>query len=409
MRALELESAGKYREAATLLRGVIRAAPSPNAVLGLERVYAELGMRPSVLPPLDTLIAAHPIEPLYRSVQLRTLQILRRDDRLRDAFERWVRAVPRDATPYREYARILIQLGRPATADSIVTRGKVALGTLKDLEYENAQLRAAMGQWQPSAVSWRRALADAPHLALAAAYALSPAPPASRDDIRLALASLPAVPGPRRALAALELNWGRPQDAWEALRALRADTSAVTMWEEFGERAYSEERYTVARDALLAALRVRGTPELAGRTAAAALHAGPPAEVFTLVPVTGHETDTARVAREFLPLHVAALVALGRAPEADALIARYDPLLVPVQRMRLAQIVATAWVRAGDLVKARAALTAARPEAASTEAPGWLALYEGRLTAARALLRTSHTPRPEPAPALGIIARAKGD
>jgi tetratricopeptide (TPR) repeat protein len=409
LKALELENAGKYREAAALFRGVVRTAPTPSAVLGLERVYAELGMSDSLLAPLDTIIAANPREPVYRTVQMRTLQILRRDDRLRDAFEKWARAVPRDPAPYREYARVLIQLGRPSAADSIVARGRLALGSLKDLEYENAQLRAAMGDWLASAQSWRRALMDAPYLANACAYALAPAPLASREAIRQALALLPADAGSRRALAELELTWGRPEQAWDALRSLRADTSAATMWEEFGERAYTEERWAIARDALVAAVRVRRTPQLAQRAAAAALRAGSATEVFTLVPISEWESDPARIGREPLALHVGALVALGRAKDADALIARFDQQLVPAQRMRLAQMVATAWVRAGDLVKAREALRAAGPEADSSEAAGWLALYEGRLASARSLLKTSRTPNADLAMAMGIVARTKGD
>ena len=409
VKALELENDGKYKEAAALFRVAVRVAPSPNSVLGLERVYAELGMSDSLLAPLDTLIARNPRESVYRTVQLRTLQLLRRDDRLREAFERWVRAVPRDAQPYREYARILIQLGRPATADSIVIRGKAALGSLRDLEYENAQLRAALGQWVASALSWRRALADAPHLAVASAYALAPAPPSSRDSIRAALGSLPADAGSRRALAELELSWGRPGEAWEALRTLKPDTMAATMWEEFGERAVAEERWAIAHDALVAALNVRRTQPLALEAASSALRAGVPAEVFTLLPLPAVEKDSLRVAREVVPLHVAALVALGRGDDADALIARFDRFIVPAQRMRLAQMVAMAWVRSGDLNRARAAVRAAGPEADSSEAAGWLALYDGRLAAARALLRGSRSASVELAQAMGIVTRAKGD
>jgi tetratricopeptide (TPR) repeat protein len=409
IRGLELENAGKLKEAAAVFRSALRVAPSANAILGLERVYSDLGMSDSLLAPLDTLIAQNPRESVYRTVQLRTLQMLRRDDRLREAFERWVRAVPRDATPYREYARILIQLGRPATADTVVARGRMALGSLRDLEYENAQLRAAMGEWLASAQSWRRALADAPHLAIASAYALAPAPPASREGIRAALASLPADPGSRRALAELELTWGRPPEAWDALRTLRPDTAAATMWEEFGDRAYTEERWAIAHDALVAALRVRWTSPLAVRAASAALRSGAPAEVFTLAPLERWEKDSARAAREYLPLHVAALVALGRGSDADALVARFDRFLVPAQRMRVAQMVAMAWVRAGDLTKARAALRAAGPDADSSEAAGWLALYDGRLAPARTLLRASRAPNAELALAMGIVARAKGD
>ena len=409
VRALALENDGKYKEAAIAFRAAVRAAPSPNAVLGLERVYAELGMSDSLLAPLDTIIAQNPRESAYRTVQLRTLQLLRRDDRLREAFERWVRAMPRDPQPYREYARILIQLGRPATADSVVTRGRAALGSLRDLEYENAQLRAALGQWVASALSWRRALADAPFLAVASAYALAPAPPTQRDSIRAALSSLPADAGSRRALAELELTWGRTVDAWESLRGLKPDTMAATMWEEFGERAVTEERWSIAHDALVAALGARQTSALALQAAAAALRAGAPTEVFTLVPLPAGEKDSVRIAREIVPLHVAAHVALGRGADAEALIARFDRFIVPAQRMRLAQMVAMAWVRAGDLNRARGALRAAGPEADSSEAAGWLALYDGRLAAARTLLRSSRTPSVDLALAMGIVTRVKGD
>lgn len=408
MKALDLENAGKYKEAAMLFRTAVRTAPTPNAVLGLERVYAELGMSDSLLAPLDTLIANFPREPMYRSVQLRTLQILRRDEKLRDAFEKWVRASPRDAAPYREYARILIQLGRPASADSIVMRGKFALGSLRDLEYENAQLRAAMGDWLASAQSWRRALVDAPHLATASAYALAPAPATAREGVRGALSSLPADAGSRRALAELELTWGRPQQAWEALRTLRPDTAAATMWEEFGERAYVEERWTIARDALVAALAIRRNRPLAVRAATAAIRAGSPSQVFVLAPLAEVVGDTAQVVRQYVPLHIAALVALSRANEAEELVAKYDRFLVPIQRMRMAQLIATAWVRAGDMPKAREALRAAGPEADSSEAAGWLALYEGRLSVARTLLRTTTTPTADLTLAMGVVTRLKG-
>jgi tetratricopeptide (TPR) repeat protein len=409
VKALDLEGTGKYREAAALFRTALHAMPNANAMLGLERCYAELGMSDSLLAPLDSAIALRPREAIYRSIQLRTLQILRRDDRLRAAFDQWVRAVPRDPAPYREYARLLIQSGRPSTADSVVARGRIALGSLHDLEYENAQLRAAMGEWVPSAESWRRALTDAPHLAQAGAYALAPAPPASRDAIRNALGAPPAKPGPRRALAELELTWGRPAEAWDALRTLLPDTLAAAMWQEFGERAYGEERWTLARDALGAALEFHRTPELALHAASASLRAGAPEQVFKLAPLSDFPHDSLRIARDYVPLHVSALVALGRAPEAEALIARFDKFVTPAQHMRLAQMIATAWIRAGDIPKAREALRRAGSDADSSEAAGWLALYEGRLGAARMLLRGVRDPSPDLALAMGIVARAKGD
>ncbi|HET7188421.1 MAG TPA: hypothetical protein VFI52_09710 [Gemmatimonadaceae bacterium] len=408
LRALDLENAGKYREAAQLFRAALRATPTAGALLGLERTYAELGMSDSLLAPLDSLIARRPREPLYRTVQLRTLQILRREDLLRAAFERWVRDAPRDPAPFREYARLLLQLGRSSAADSVVQRGRLVLGGARDLEYETAQLRAAQGQWLASAEAWRRALADAPHLAGAAAYALAPTPAATRDSIRAVFLASREL-GARNALSELELTWGRPREAWDALRALPADTTSARVWAEFGERALAEERYSVARDALAAALRVRRTPALALSAARSALRAGSPADVFTLAPLSDVETDPAGVARDVVPLHVEALAALGRGADAEAVVERFDRFLAPGQRMRLARTVASAWVRAGDIPRARAALRAAGEDADSSEAAGWLALYEGRLGDARALLKNARDAGPELAFALGIVARTRGD
>jgi len=408
MRALDLENESKFREAAALFRQALDAKPTPGALLGLERVYAELRISDSLLPTLDSLIAREPHEQLYRSVKLRTLQLLGRQAALRGAFEEWAAATPRDPTPYREYARILIQLGQPAAADSVVQRASMALGGSSQMDYETAQLRAAEGRWEASAQSWRRALVTAPQLAAAAAYALAPTPTASRESIRQILLLPPADVGPRCAAAELSLNWGDAPGAWEALRALPPDTASASAWTEFGERALAEERYAIARDALSSALRVRASPDLAVEAATAALRAGTPSAVFTLAPLS-MASDSAHAAAQFVPLHVAALAALGQGAEADALVKHYDRWLAPGARTAVAKMLATAWVRSGDLGRARDALRAAGPDADSSDAAGWLALYEGRLGDARILMRGVREPGPELAVALGIVARTRGD
>jgi tetratricopeptide (TPR) repeat protein len=131
--------------------------------------------------------------------------------------------------------------------------------------------------------------------------------------------------------------------------------------------------------------------------------------VFTLAPLADVDADPARAARDYVPLHVEALAALGRGAEAEEVVARYDRYLAPGQRLRLARTLASAWVRAGDMGRARAALRAAGEDADSSEAAGWLALYEGRLGSARALLKGAREQSPELALALGIVARTRGD
>jgi tetratricopeptide (TPR) repeat protein len=408
-RAIELENAGKFREAIPIYRQAMRTNPTPIVVLGLERSYAELGMTDSLLAPLDSVLARYPKEALYHVVHLRSYQILRRYDAMRAAFERWVHDDPRNAAPYGTYARMLIEIGQPATADSIVERGRVALGSARDLQYETAQLRAAMGDWVASARAWRGTLANDAGLASAAAYSLAPAPSTVRATLRDILGAAPADAGARRALAELEMTWGQPQAAWDALRALPADTASATAWEEFGDRSMSDERYGVARDALTAALRVRRTPALALKAATAALRAGSPAQVLTLTPQSEWGADAATAARDYLPLHVEALAAMGRGADAERLVAKYDRYLAPGQHERMARLLASAWVRAGDLQHARTALGASGVDADSSDAAGLLALYEGRLDVARRLLRSSQDQSADMALVMGIVSRVRGD
>ncbi|MGA9836448.1 MAG: hypothetical protein WBQ26_03935, partial [Gemmatimonadaceae bacterium] len=146
-RALDLEGSGNYRAAAPLYRTALQGPDRVNAMLGLERVYAELHQTDSLLVPLDSLIAQNPTEPVFRSVQLRAYSMLARDDMVRRSFEDWVQAIPGSADPYREYARLLLQNGRAVEADSIIRLAGLALGTTSSLQMELAESRAALGQW----------------------------------------------------------------------------------------------------------------------------------------------------------------------------------------------------------------------------------------------------------------------
>src|SRR4051812_43055855 len=143
MKALQLEADGKSKEAAPLYRASLRGPDAQNAFLGLERVYAELGWTDSLLVPLDSLLRASPADPIYRTAQLRSLQTLGREAEVRRAFDAWTKAAPSDATPYREYARLLIQTNRATLADTIITQGQHAIGSMRGLETEVAQVRAA--------------------------------------------------------------------------------------------------------------------------------------------------------------------------------------------------------------------------------------------------------------------------
>jgi len=408
-KALDLEAAGKYRDAVPLFRSALRTSAGVNALLGLERVYAELGWSDSLVAPLDTLIAANPQEETYRTVQLRTLQSVGRDADLRKAFDKWVHDAPSSAAPYREYARLLLQKNRSAAADSVLARAKQTLGTMKDLQFELAQSRAAQGQWVESAQAWRLALSTADYLEQAAAYALVPTPSSTRNQIREIFLALPIEVPARRALADLEMSWGSPIDGWNALKGLPPDSAAADAWSEFAKRAEAEERWGLARDALESSLRWRRTPEIAVRAATAAINAGDAAAALRLAPLSDARGDSALAARSYLPLTVRALAALGRPAEAERLVTSYDRFLPPGARNNLTRTIAWGWVRTGDMARARAALNSTGAEGDSSDAAGWLALYEGNLKSARNLLRGGTESSPELALALGLAARLKTD
>jgi tetratricopeptide (TPR) repeat protein len=408
-KALELESAGKYKDAAPLFRTALNTSSAVSALLGLERVYAELGWSDSLLSPLDTLIRRNPHEQVYRSVQLRTLQSLGREDQLRAAIGRWVQDDPGDPSPYREYARLLLQRGLTASADSVIREARQVLGSTSDLQLEIAQVRAAMGLWEESAQAWRLALAASPYLEQAAIYALTATPPATRTTVRQVLLAAPVDVPARRALAGLEMTWGSPADGWIALKDLPADSTSAAAWTDFATRAEGEERWPLARDALVAALGWRRSPEITLRAANAALRAADPGTALRLLPVDAPVTDSARAARTTVPLQARALAMVGRPAAAERLVERYDRFLPPGTRTTLTRAVALGWVRTGDMARARASLQSAGSEGDSSDAAGWLALYEGNLKTARVLLRTSTETTPELATALAIVARIHAD
>ncbi len=408
-KGMELESAGKYREALPYYRASLHTGNAVNAFQGLERVMDGLGWLDSLLAPIDTMIAADPKEPVYRVSQLRAFQLLGRSAELRRSFDQWVAAAPKDPTPYREYARLLLELNQRGAADSVVAQARQRLGSINGLEVQEAQLRASAGDWTESASAWRLALVGSPQFDDAAAYALNPTPADKRDEIRQIFLAPPIDLGARRALAALESMWGSMSAGWDALRDLPVDSTSLDAWTDFGDRAASEERWALARDAYVAALKVQPNADIAMRAATASLNAGDPAAVLRLIPLSQAGTDSVRMAKSYVPLYGRALSLMGRPEDAERLVAAFDRWLAPAPREALTRAIALGWIRRGDVARARAALAAAGPEADSSDTAGWLALYEGDLRTARAMLRGGSESTPELALALATIARIKGD
>lgn len=410
MHALDLEQQEHYPEAAAAYRTVLVHDPtSLGALLGLERVYAQLGRSDSLLPILNTAIARQPHVAAIRAAQLRTLHSLGRFDAVRAAFQQWRSAWPHDPQPYREYAKMLIQDGLTAQADTVLRQGQADVGSGRPFEYEIAQLRAAMGLWEASAAAWRVAVSDNSFLEQAAIFALTPVPVAERRKLRAVLAAPPVTVGARHLLAALELAWGSPQDGWLAIRNLPPDTAAMSAWLDIAQRAEQARSWLTARDALLAVLAHRNTPDLATRAATDALNGGDAQSAVVLAARAESTMDSSAAAATVLPVHIRALSTLGRASDAERLLAAYQHALPPDQRAPLAREVAWGWIRVGDMTRAKALLSASGVGVGG-EAAGWIALYEGDLASARKELEPSDdAATPQLVLALSLLQRTKAD
>ncbi|WP_309670057.1 hypothetical protein [Gemmatimonas sp.] len=414
--ALDAEDKGDMKKAALAYRVVLQRALIPGnsdgdkvalSLLGLERVWAELGMRDSIIPVAQRVVQLRPTDPVARSIQLRALVAIGLDDEARLAFTSWRRAAGNDGAPFREYARLLLQQGRAQAADSVLGDAGRLLGSGGALSGEVAQLHVALGRWSAAAVAFREALRDEPYLETAAMFALNRAPPPTRDSIRTVLLADPAVLAPRRLLSALELAWGEPRRAWFALASVKTDDSTSAAWRAFGERAELAQSWLVARDAWTAVFEKRGDLEAQQRAAQAALNAGDAAGALQLTSRKGPGTDVAR-ARALLPIEIAALGELGRASEAQQRIEASGKLLDETARSAMARPLVSAYLRAGDLARAKEAVKGTDLED-DDETAGWLALYDGDLTTARKRLVRAATQRGELVDALGILARTRVD
>lgn len=422
-RALELESAGKSREAAPLYRQAL-ADPAAGdegraaAILGLERVWDELGQRDSIVPVVATILRTRPNDPTLRGVQLRALVALRRDAEARAAYESWRRAAPGDAAPFREYARQLLQGGRTAAADTVLREAGPALRGPRGqraLALELAQLHVALGAWGRAAESWRQALDAMPYVELAALFAMQPAPPAARDSLLPALLEPPVALVPRRVAANLLMAWRRPREAWQALAAVAPDDSSRAAWRELAERLEAAEAWPVAREAWGRVFDGERDSEVGRRAAAAALTAGDAAGALVLLDraATAAGAQSPGAMADATILRVRALGALGRAADAERAAQSVATRLAAGDRARLADALAEAWIAGGDVTRARAALAVA---GAREDAPvaGWLALYAGDLKRARALLKRPAEDGPASRTelamtALAVVARTRAD
>ena len=407
-RALDLEGAGKCKEAIPVFRAALAGTDDPaGALFGLERCVAEAGNPDTLLFVIDSVLAKRPRDPVARTIQLRTLTNTQRADAARLAFQHWVNAVPGDATPFREYARLLLDAGLTRTADTVLTFAMQRLGGGRQVAAELAELKGALGMWEASATNWRQAMTYAPYLEASAIFVLGAANGVARDTIREILSADPKDLNVRRILAGLEMRWTSPRDAWNALSVLTPTDSVVAAWVQFAADAEERESWLAARDAYAAAIGRRRQASLVTRAATAALQGGEPASALAWADSLSTWRDTSQTGAMAL-IRLRALGQLGRAAAADSLLQAREGSLDPVTRGDAVRAVAWAWVRQGDIPRARATL-ARGGEDSDERSSAWMALYEGDLKTARTGLRRLDEVTRDAVLALSVLSRTRGE
>ena len=384
LRALDLEDS-KPRDAAVLYRRAFAGESMVPALLGLERVYTSLGTVDSLIPLLRSAIRTEPRNGVIRSVQLRTLTALQKDEELTVAFRDWVRAVPGEAAPFKEYARILLESGRSQAADSVLTVASRMVRDPRDFSAELAQVASAQRMWNEAGRRWRETLTQTPQLYQAAVFALSQATGAARDSVRTNFSADPVWLPARRVLASLELFWNQPRQAWLAFNGVRADHDAIAAWKEFADEADARSMQVASREAWAAIYRQTRDPVMALRAADAALTSGEATTALQLASAAQGAMAPQLGLRDAVPMRLRALAALGRADDALALVDSVRPKAVAIQLQMLERELMWAWLRVGDAARARPFVARLDED----EATALLAIYDGDLDKARTALRNA--------------------
>lgn len=162
-----MERTGAYGEAITLLRRALDREPaSAPALVQLERLYRRQGTTGDILPLIRRGLTSDPSAVFLRQMELRTLVDLGRTQELRRAGNRWLQEERGSETAYREYALALMRTGDLKGAESVLSRGRDAIGRPDALAPQLADLYVKTGRWADAASEWAALVRAEPGMGL---------------------------------------------------------------------------------------------------------------------------------------------------------------------------------------------------------------------------------------------------
>jgi hypothetical protein len=391
-RALELERRGDYAGAATAWRDVLAGRPQDlPALLGLERALTPLGRLGEMIAPVQNAVAREPSAGIL-GIAIRVWTAARQPDSARAAVVRWAALEPGSELPFQEWGIAAYGARDRATARAAYLLGRQQLGRPDALAAELGQLAVLEEDWAVAAREWLTAIAKTPGYRTAAINVLGQVPPSGRAGLLRELAALRS-PGERLA-AGLLLRWGEPLAAVRHLVAAfpPGHPEAIESLQEAIEalRGPPTVEVLLARATALEALAERGPAELRSRrrldAAQAYADGGDQAAARRMLASLAADSSAApSLAASATSTLVAVLVEEGGVEEADRRFRELAPLLGGEDRERLAIRLAQGWLRAGRLARADS-LLAADSSIEAQAIKGRIALYQGKLAAARTFL-----------------------
>lgn len=394
-RAFDLERSGNYAGAVNAYRAVLAEdRASLSALLGLERALTAMSRLPDMLPEVTAVLGLDPPPLEAFGIAVRVWTAAGQPDSARRVVERWARAEPGSEAPWQEWgmaasARRDMALGREA-----FLAGRRALGRPDALAVELAQLASFEGDYPVAVREWVVALEAMPAHRAGAVALLGQATPEQRPEVLRLLAAARA-PVASRLAAVLTARWGDPVGGYERLvAALPAEPASrveelTHFLEEISGSATPRGRLAEARvQEALAELVPGGSAARHWLDAAQAYSDAGEGDaarrmLARLASTRGVPGDVAGSATVTL---IGVLVDEARLAEADSQLVALRSVLGVEDQERLARRVAAGWLRAGDLTRA-AALVSADSSVEGLDLAGRIRLYQGDLAGGGELLR----------------------
>lgn len=394
----EDENAGRLADAEKVYDQILKERPgSLSALLSLDRLLRIEGRMQDMIPIVKRHLKAVPDSPIGHQMLLRLYTDLNRPASFDSAAAAWIRAVPKQATPYREIARLLEAQGKDARALKVLEQGRARMKNNDALSLDIGAAYAAVGRTRDAVRAWSHSIGDTGNGLSFVQRRLTELRDGGANvlpGLVDALANPPTTPGRLTAAAELAVQAGlgaRALDIAQSVEPKLAPRKRAPFLARVARRAEAAQLPRVAYWAYGVLLHTPGAHldslAVRGRMAELALMLGDTAEARASLEAVGASAPPGSLAKRRAAVQAVRLAMrehdLGSARQ---LLGRFrHDFTNAAESDALAGDLATALLQRGDTAAAGEVLAGTRGPRSSL-ARGRLALEEGDVATARAAL-----------------------